>query len=195
MPEHRGETRENSGRIRFFRLEPASQKHLERGCFFGVLSRRMQNTRQTQIAAFEPPKHTSGARSGEAHRAEAVARLTVCPNAGKGGPKSTRSLLGLRVARCQGTSGGTRQRRGLNHAPPTTSSEDRQEEGLVGPKNGQVWNPDDTRPNGRGILDTRCDGDDEGVVVRNRFYAAPKELELVRRIYKKKGFTNVVIQV
>jgi len=32
-------------------------------------------------------------------------------------------------------------------------------------------------------------------VVRNRFYAAPKELELVRRIYKKKGFTNVVIQV
>ena len=28
-----------------------------------------------------------------------------------------------------------------------------------------------------------------------RFYAAPKELELVRRIYKKKGFTNIVIQV
>ena len=84
MPEHRGETRENSGRIRFFRLEPASQKHLERSCFFGVLSRRMQNTRQTQTAAFEPPKHTSGARGGEVHRAEAVARLTVCPNAGGG---------------------------------------------------------------------------------------------------------------
>ncbi len=27
-----------------------------------------------------------------------------------------------------------------------------------------------------------------------RFYAAPKELELVKRIYNKKGFTNVVIQ-
>lgn len=29
----------------------------------------------------------------------------------------------------------------------------------------------------------------------NRFYAAPKELELVRRIYKKKGFTNIEVQV
>ena len=28
-----------------------------------------------------------------------------------------------------------------------------------------------------------------------RFYAAPKELELVRRIYKKKGFTNIEVQV
>jgi len=69
------------------------------------------------------------------------------------------SPLGLQVACCQGISGGTRQHRGLNHAPQTTSSEDRQVEGLVEPKNGQVWNPDDTRPNGRGILDIRCDGD------------------------------------
>ena len=32
-------------------------------------------------------------------------------------------------------------------------------------------------------------------VWEHRFYAAPKELELVRRIYTKKGFTNIVVQV
>lgn len=37
-------------------------------------------------------------------------------------------------------------------------------------------------------------GEGKSVLIFSWFYAAPKELELVRRIYKKKGFTNIVIQ-
>ena len=32
------------------------------------------------------------------------------------------------------------------------------------------------------------------MLVFSWFYAAPKELELVKRIYKKKGFSKVVVQ-
>lgn len=34
----------------------------------------------------------------------------------------------------------------------------------------------------------------KSVLIFSWFYAAPKELELVRRIYKKKGFTNIEVQ-
>ena len=37
-------------------------------------------------------------------------------------------------------------------------------------------------------------GGGKSVLVFSWFYAAPKELELVKRIYKKKGFSKVVVQ-